>query len=174
MPCTWTGYGEPLPRLPINTGERTKPKGRGDDFFEKERNEPGGKILEKEREAETKGKKQKQEGPESFEKGKGENRKQGGGVCLRVEELGQNRRKKEEKGERRVKEQDRRGRRRATVAPPPAPLPFLPATTDRTAAEPPSQQLPPGFPATVRSPSRCHCHQQIKKKEQNTGDGKNR
>jgi hypothetical protein len=25
MPCTWTGYGEPLPRLPINTGERTAP-----------------------------------------------------------------------------------------------------------------------------------------------------
>ena len=36
MPCTWTGYGEPLPRLPINTGERTEPMG-------------GGKILEKER-----------------------------------------------------------------------------------------------------------------------------
>ena len=29
----------------------------------------------------------------------------------------------------------------------------------RTAAEPPSQQLPPGFPATVRSPSRCRRHQ---------------
>ena len=25
MPCTWTGYGEPLPRLPINTGERIEP-----------------------------------------------------------------------------------------------------------------------------------------------------
>jgi len=36
----------------------------------------------------------------------------------------------------------------------------------RTAAEPPSQQLPLGFPATVRSPSRCHRHQQIIKEEQ--------
>jgi len=27
MPCTWTGYGEPLPRLPINTGERTELRG---------------------------------------------------------------------------------------------------------------------------------------------------
>jgi len=26
MPCTWTGYGEPLPRLPINTGKRTEPE----------------------------------------------------------------------------------------------------------------------------------------------------
>ena len=31
MPCTWTGYGEPLPRLPINTGERTENGGGG--FF---------------------------------------------------------------------------------------------------------------------------------------------
>jgi hypothetical protein len=36
----------------------------------------------------------------------------------------------------------------------------------RTAVEPPSQQLPLGFPATVRSPSRCHRHQQIIKEEQ--------
>jgi len=36
----------------------------------------------------------------------------------------------------------------------------------RTAAEPPSQQLPLGFPATVRSPSRCQRHQQIIKEEQ--------
>ena len=27
MPCTWTGYGEPLPRLPINTGEMKKKRG---------------------------------------------------------------------------------------------------------------------------------------------------
>jgi len=27
MPCTWIGYGEPLPRLPINTGERTENRG---------------------------------------------------------------------------------------------------------------------------------------------------
>jgi hypothetical protein len=43
MPCTWTGYGEPLPRLPINTGERTEPEGGGDNFFEKERNEQRGR-----------------------------------------------------------------------------------------------------------------------------------
>jgi len=43
MPCTWTGYGEPLPRLPINTGERTELKGGGR-FFEKERNTRGGKF----------------------------------------------------------------------------------------------------------------------------------
>jgi len=36
----------------------------------------------------------------------------------------------------------------------------------RNAVEPPSQQLPPGFPATVRSPSRYHPHQQIIKEEQ--------
>jgi hypothetical protein len=36
----------------------------------------------------------------------------------------------------------------------------------RIAAKPPSQQLSLGFPATVRSPSRCHCHQQIIKEEQ--------
>jgi hypothetical protein len=27
MPCTWTGYGEPLPRLPIKTGGRKGKKG---------------------------------------------------------------------------------------------------------------------------------------------------
>jgi len=27
MPCTWIGYGEPLPRLPINIGERTENRG---------------------------------------------------------------------------------------------------------------------------------------------------
>jgi hypothetical protein len=27
MPCTWTGYGEPLPRLPINTGGRKGKEG---------------------------------------------------------------------------------------------------------------------------------------------------
>jgi len=27
MPCTWTGYGEPLPRLPINTGEEEFKRG---------------------------------------------------------------------------------------------------------------------------------------------------
>jgi hypothetical protein len=32
MPCTWTGYGEPLPRLPINTGEKKNCRGEG---FEK-------------------------------------------------------------------------------------------------------------------------------------------
>jgi hypothetical protein len=42
-------------------------------------------------------------------------------------------REEQKETERRVKEQDRRGRRRATVAPLPAPPPFLPATTDRTA-----------------------------------------
>jgi hypothetical protein len=56
MPCTWTGYGEPLLRLLINTGERTENWGG---IFLRKRNEPGGKILEKEREAETEGKKQK-------------------------------------------------------------------------------------------------------------------
>jgi hypothetical protein len=56
MPCTWTGYGEPLPRLLINTGERKENWGG---IFLRKRNEPGGKILEKEREAETEGKKQK-------------------------------------------------------------------------------------------------------------------
>jgi len=45
MPCTWTGYGEHLPRLLINTGERIEPGGGGW-FFEKERNTRGGKILE--------------------------------------------------------------------------------------------------------------------------------
>jgi hypothetical protein len=48
-------------------------------FFEKERNEPGGKILEKNR------------------KQRRENRKQGG-VYLRGEELGQNRRKRKKRG----------------------------------------------------------------------------
>jgi len=27
MPCTWTGYGEPLPRLPINTGGKNRKQG---------------------------------------------------------------------------------------------------------------------------------------------------
>jgi hypothetical protein len=31
MPCIWTGYGEPLPRLPINIGENLM-KGVGDFF----------------------------------------------------------------------------------------------------------------------------------------------
>jgi len=44
MPCTWTGYGEPLPRLPINTGERTELKGGGDDFLRK-RGTPGGENF---------------------------------------------------------------------------------------------------------------------------------
>jgi len=48
MPCTWTGYGEPLPRLPINTGERTEPGGRGTIFLRKRGTNWGGKILEKE------------------------------------------------------------------------------------------------------------------------------
>jgi hypothetical protein len=42
MPCTWIGYGEPLPRLPINT--REKKKRRKDFFWRKE-----GSKLEKQK-----------------------------------------------------------------------------------------------------------------------------
>jgi len=53
MPCTWTRYGEPLPRLPINTGERTEPEG-GTIFWEREehqggQNFGGGKVLKREK-----------------------------------------------------------------------------------------------------------------------------
>jgi hypothetical protein len=34
MPCTWKGYGEPLPLLPINTGEKKKTR---EDFFGEKR-----------------------------------------------------------------------------------------------------------------------------------------
>jgi hypothetical protein len=35
MPCACTGYGEPLPRLPINTGRKDKKKG-GEIFWRAE------------------------------------------------------------------------------------------------------------------------------------------
>jgi hypothetical protein len=35
MPCACTGYGEPLPRLPINTGRKDKKK-RGENFWRAE------------------------------------------------------------------------------------------------------------------------------------------
>jgi hypothetical protein len=61
MSCTWTGYGEPLPRLPINTGERTENREWGED---KKREE---KFFGEQREAscrngEEKGRKKKEQG----------------------------------------------------------------------------------------------------------------
>jgi len=47
MPCTWIGYGEPFPRLPINT--REKKKRRKDFFWRKE-----GSKLEKKKKRESK------------------------------------------------------------------------------------------------------------------------
>jgi len=44
MPCAWTGYGEPLPRLPINTGERTEPKSGGG-FLGREKDKNKGEFL---------------------------------------------------------------------------------------------------------------------------------
>jgi len=37
MPCTWTGYGEPLPRLPIKTGGRKGKKGETERERERQR-----------------------------------------------------------------------------------------------------------------------------------------
>jgi hypothetical protein len=96
MPCTWTGYGEPLPRLPINTRERTKNREWGED---KKREE---KFFGEQREAscrngEEKGRKKERAGEdgqaaETKKKGKPE-----GAKLLRNELEGRN---KFEKGDR--------------------------------------------------------------------------
>ncbi|KAI5570124.1 hypothetical protein BDE02_11G004900 [Populus trichocarpa] len=60
MPCTWTGYGEPLPRLPINTGERTAPK--GDDWRGRKKDKRGGgEFVFEGSEARAKQKKEKEQ-----------------------------------------------------------------------------------------------------------------
>jgi hypothetical protein len=48
MPCTWKGYGEPLPLLPINTGEKKKTR---EDFFGEKR-EASYRNKKKKRESE--------------------------------------------------------------------------------------------------------------------------
>jgi len=76
MPCTWTGYGEPLPRLPINTGESTETKG-GDDFLRKRGTNRGGNFGEGEggrnrrKEAETGGQNNFREGEKYYRRGDG-------------------------------------------------------------------------------------------------------
>jgi hypothetical protein len=49
MPCACTGYGEPLPRLPINTGGRTE-EGGGENFWRAE----GSKLQKRGRKGEEK------------------------------------------------------------------------------------------------------------------------
>ena len=128
---------------------------RGGQFFweREERTEGKGKILEKERRVDE----QRGEDKKREDKFFGEQRE---ASCRNGEEKGRKKRKRrterEGKGkpnvglffeiQRRGKEQDRRGKRRATVAPPPAPPSFLPATTSSPTIPPPSALPTPAEP----------------------------
>jgi hypothetical protein len=88
MPCACTGYGEPLPRLPINTGRKDKKK-RGENFWRVE----GSKLQKRGRKGEEKGKRRgRRASCRNGKKGKPE-----GAKLLRNELEGRN---KFEKGDR--------------------------------------------------------------------------